>query len=168
MTVRNDAHIIAASDLIDTLALNISVLGRQTSGLTHADSLLQPAPRGNCLNWIAGHLALHREYMLQDLSLEPEVGEGALLRYARESMPIAEDGPDVVPFSNLLDILARQQDRLADALASASPEDLGTAAPLNAEKSVAGHLQFLCWHEAYHVGATELLRQLAGTDDKVI
>jgi hypothetical protein len=32
------------------------------------------------------------------------------------------------------------------------------------EKAVAG----LHWHETYHVGQLELLRQLAGTDDAII
>jgi len=27
---------------------------------------------------------------------------------------------------------------------------------------------FLCWHESYHTGQTEALRQLAGKNDKVI
>jgi len=29
-------------------------------------------------------------------------------------------------------------------------------------------LNFLLWHETYHVGTTEQLRQLAGKNDKVI
>jgi hypothetical protein len=31
-----------------------------------------------------------------------------------------------------------------------------------------GVLAFLNWHEAYHVGQLELLRQLAGKNDQVI
>ncbi len=29
-------------------------------------------------------------------------------------------------------------------------------------------LHFLCWHETYHIGQTELLRQVIGKNDKVI
>jgi hypothetical protein len=34
--------------------------------------------------------------------------------------------------------------------------------------SVAQWLHFLLWHEAYHLGNLEILRQLTGKDDKVI
>lgn len=168
MTERNDASVFTASDLIDMLALNLNVLGRQTAGLSHEDSLLQPQPRGNCLNWIVGHIARHREYMLQDLGLSPEVREGVLGRYDRGSAPVTEEGPDIVPLPNLLDILQRQQDRLAEALGAAAADLLASPAPLNDQKSIGGHLHFLAWHETYHLGTTELLRQFAGTDDQVI
>ncbi|MEM8861967.1 MAG: hypothetical protein AAGD96_26900, partial [Chloroflexota bacterium] len=36
------------------------------------------------------------------------------------------------------------------------------------ERTVAERLLFLAWHEGYHVGQTEYLRQLAGKDDKII
>jgi uncharacterized damage-inducible protein DinB len=36
------------------------------------------------------------------------------------------------------------------------------------EITLANRLFFLYFHETYHTGQTELLRQLAGTDDKVI
>ena len=36
------------------------------------------------------------------------------------------------------------------------------------ERTRLQRLQSLLWHETYHVGQLELLRQLAGTDDKVL
>jgi hypothetical protein len=168
MTDSNNTSVLNANGLVEMLALNLTLLGRQTNGLTHEDSLLQPSPRGNCLNWVLGHIARHREYMLQDLGLSPEVGEGILGRYDRGSEPVTEDGTDIVPLSSLLEILQRQQDRLAESLAGASGETLSQPAPLNDQKSTGEHLHFLAWHETYHLGSTELLRQLAGTDDQVI
>ncbi len=35
-------------------------------------------------------------------------------------------------------------------------------------RSVGAWLHFLLWHETYHVGQMEYLRQLAGVNDKVI
>ena len=168
MPETNETPVLTASGLVEMLALNLTLLGRQTKDLTHEDSVLQPQPRGNCLNWVVGHIARHREYMLQDLGLSPEVGEGILGRYDRGSEPVTEDGTDIVPLPNLLEILQRQQDRLADALLTASAAELGAPAPLNDQKSTGAHLHFLAWHETYHLGSTELLRQLAGTDDQVI
>lgn len=159
---------LSSTDITNILGVNVVVLGKQTAGLTHRDSLLQPSPRGNCLNFVTGHIALHREYMLQDLGLEPEVGEGALARYARESEPILGDSEEVLQIDDLIAIITRQQDRILEALETMSDDDLAHPAPLNESKTVAGHVLFLAWHEGYHLGQTELLRQLAGTDDKVL
>jgi len=168
MTYSAVAAPLAVSDLADTLRVNLIVLGKQTAGLTHGDSLRQPSPRGNCLNFVLGHIALHREYMLQDLGLEPEVGEGALARYAKDSDPIVEDSEEVLQLEDLIGIFGRQHDRIQVALDSLPEEELAQPAPLNESKTVAGHLLFLAWHEGYHLGQTELLRQLAGTNDKVM
>ena len=32
------------------------IMRQQTADLDHTDSLLQPQPGGNCLNWVMGHL----------------------------------------------------------------------------------------------------------------
>ena len=40
--------------------------------------------------------------------------------------------------------------------------------PAGHERSLGEQLSFLSWHETYHVGQTEALRQLAGKNDKVI
>jgi len=48
-------------------------------------------------------------------------------------------------------------------------EDLDKEIGEDEEKVTLGmRIEFLSWHEAYHTGQTEYLRQLAGTDDKVI
>jgi hypothetical protein len=38
----------------------------------------------------------------------------------------------------------------------------------NNPRPLGGFLAFLDWHESYHVGQLELLRQLAGKVDKII
>lgn len=32
------------------------ILRLNVAGLTHEESLIQPRPGGNCLNWVMGHL----------------------------------------------------------------------------------------------------------------
>jgi hypothetical protein len=95
----NPAAIISAQQIGKAYARNLWVLKQQTEGLTHADSLLQPAMRGNCLNWILGHLAVHRDYVLDALGREKVVGDTAIARYGRESAPILGDGDGVLPFA---------------------------------------------------------------------
>ena len=94
---------------------------------------------------------------------------GAGARYARESDPITADGPGVLPLEELLAVLARSQDALARALARATPEELARPLPAGERTvTVAERVFFRYFHETYHVGQTELLRQLTGVDDKII
>jgi uncharacterized damage-inducible protein DinB len=140
----------------------------QADGLSHADSLRQPPFRGNCLNWVLGHMAGNRDVILQALAAQPVMGAAAS-RYERESEPITGDGPGVLPLGELLAILGQSQEALADALGRATEEDLAREIPRGQRTAQLGQwIFFLYFHETYHVGQTELLRQLAGKDDKVI
>ncbi|MGC4107412.1 MAG: DinB family protein [Thermomicrobiales bacterium] len=152
----------------ESLGRNQHVLGRQVAGLTHADSLLQPQPRGNCLNWVVGHMAASREKMLSVIGEETVFGPDALAHYVRGSEPILADGDGVLPLADLLSGFDAQQDRLARAIAAASPEALAQPSPGMEGMSVIEELQFHAWHETYHLGQTDLLRQLSGVDDCVI
>lgn len=147
------------------------VLDRQTEGLSHADSLRQPAPRGNCLNWVLGHIALHREFMLATLGHEPVLSQEALARYVRGSQPITGDGDGVLPLDELLATLSSQQERLSSAIDTMPAESF--TAPVQAktddpDATVLDELTVLAWHETYHLGQTEYLRQLSGVNDAVI
>ena len=51
------------------------VVGANLAGLTHEDSLVQPRPGGNCLNWVLGHLLTVYDGTLPLLSQEPVMGE---------------------------------------------------------------------------------------------
>ena len=47
---------ITIRDLQRILEMENEIIHDQTAGLSQADSLLQPQPGGNCLNWVVGHL----------------------------------------------------------------------------------------------------------------
>lgn len=158
---------LSASDISGLLDVNLFLVTKHTDGLSHQDSLLQPAPRGNCFNWVLGHIALYREYMLQDLGLTPEVGEVALARYAKDSEPIVGDGDGVRQVDDLIAIIGRQQERMLASLASMSDSELARTSSRNDSKTVAGNVLFFAWHEGYHLGQTEVLRELGRTDDKL-
>lgn len=168
MSATPSPPILSAQGLADLFATNTRIIGRQVAGLTHADSLLQPSVRGNCLNWVLGHIIVHRDYVLEAMSEEKVLGEDAVGRYDRDSQPITGEEPDVLPLETLLEALNTTQERIADALSRATDESLAGLAPKSEPATVARQVTFLLWHESYHVGQTELLRQLAGTDDKVI
>ena len=114
---------ITTQQLSEAFGRNVALLKQQADGLSHADSLRQPPFRGNCLNWVLGHLAGNRDAILQALGAKP-VLDAAADRYARESDPITGDGPGVLPLEELLAILTRSQEALAAALARTTEEDL--------------------------------------------
>ena len=65
------------------------VLQVNVKDLTHEESLIQPHPGGNCLNWVVGHLVCIYGEILPLLGQEPVMKE-ALKRYARGSAPIED------------------------------------------------------------------------------
>lgn len=163
------APILTAGQLAELYNTNAAILGRQLDGLSHADSLLQPESRGNCLNWIVGHIAVHRDYVLEAMGQPKILGDEIVPRYDRGSDPITSaDDEGVLPLETLVEAITRQQEQIAATLATITPEHLAQPAPKSEPATVQRMTTFLLWHEAFHVGQTEYLRQLAGKNDKVI
>lgn len=160
---------ITPQELVDAYAENLAIIKQQTAGLTHADSLLQPPCRGNCLNWVLGHIAASRNGLLKLLGEEAVLSDAQAARYDYGSEPVTGEGEGVLRMEKLLAALERAQERIAAGVGRATPGDLGRQIDLGWRTSTLGqHVFFLYFHDTYHTGQTELLRQLAGTDDHVI
>jgi uncharacterized damage-inducible protein DinB len=160
---------LSTNDLITAFQRNVGVVKAQTEGLTHADSLMQLPFQGNCLNWVLGHLAANRDDILELLGKPPVLG-AAGERYQRESAPLIGEEDGVLRLEDLLARLDQAQERLSAALGRLSEADLARELTLgnNRTRTLAQQVFFLYFHETYHVGQTELLRQLTGKNDKVI
>ena len=157
---------ISAAEMIFLLSRNLQVIEAQSESLTHADSMLQLPFRGNCLNWVLGHVLVYRDAMLKLAGAEPlwDAVRSRPYLYGSESMK-ADD--DAVELDIILADLRRSQGRLAAALAALGEEQL------NADSCDHGDdlrecLLELVWHDGYHAGQTEYLRQLAGVNDQVM
>ncbi len=143
------------------------VVAHQTDGLTHEDSLLQLPFRGNCLNWVLGHCLVSRQNVLKMLGIQGSWTEEEIARYTFDTEPItAADDPAILSLERLLADFDLTQKQLEEGFAEVSEQQL--AETNENGRSVAERLLFLAWHEGYHLGQTEYLRQLAGKDDKVI
>ena len=86
--------------------------------------------------------------------------------YLRASKKITEDGPGVTPLDVLITLMVRSGRQLEDALAD-------TDEILFQEEDDEGHtllskIRFDLWHETYHTGQTDLLRQISGMNDHII
>jgi hypothetical protein len=161
---------ISPAQLAEAFHRNAQIIHMQAKGLTHEQSLAQPPFRGNCLNWVIGHAVSSRNGVLRLLgegpALDPEVAE----RYSRDSQPISGVEEAALPLEELLAALDRSQERITAALASASEEQLSREEAYfgRSTRRVIDWVFFLYFHDCYHAGETGVLRQLAGTDDKII
>jgi uncharacterized damage-inducible protein DinB len=161
--------VITTTDLIGGLERNLGIIKAQTEDLSHADSLLQLPFRGNCLNWVLGHMAENRNTLLRFLGEEAILSEAHAARYGYGSEPVCGDGDDILTLEQLLAALEQSQGALAARLETITPEEMAREEESFLGTTTLGQLVFfLFWHESYHVGQPEYLRQLAGKDDKVI
>jgi uncharacterized damage-inducible protein DinB len=144
------------------------VLRLNVDGLTQEDSLIQPQPGGNCLNWVVGHLVrTYSEILLPLLGQEPVFGKDVLKRYGRDSGELRE-ASEALPLEELLAGWDETTDRVVAGLAAMTPEALDKPAPFsprnNPDETVRSLLTILMFHQAYHCGQTGLLRRMAGKE----
>ena len=160
---------LSTQDFVRLLTIENQLIRDQTAGLTQADSLIQPQPSGNCMNWVLGHILESQVSMLTLLGGSSPVDPAQLEIYRRESQPITAEGPGVLPIERLLEGL--------DAVSTAIRERLSQMAPPEFERpiqqgertfTVGWRFLFLHFHYTYHLGQLELLRQLAGHGEKIV
>jgi len=156
--------------LAEAFERNMLVVQAQVAGLSHEDSLLQTPYRINCLNWTLGHLLDGRGEVLEMLGAARTVAQTETACYIRESDPVLEDGPGVIPLERLIAALHESQAAITAALTALDEEAMAEEADVGEGKMVplGTRLFFLYFHDTYHTGQTELLRQVAGTGDKII
>ena len=160
---------IDAGQLAKAFARNTEILRMQTEGLTHEDSLLQTPYNINCLNWTLGHILVYRDRAITSAGGEAQFPNGELDRYRRESEPIIADGPGVLPLPQLVAAVASSQEAIDGTVGRLSDEEFATESEIDGRMvSLARRLHFDYFHDTYHTGQTELLRQVAGTNDAII
>jgi uncharacterized damage-inducible protein DinB len=160
---------IDPEQLANAFGLNLNIIRMQTEGLTHEDSLLQPSFRSNCMNWVLGHIATNRNRVLTTLGEEPVLSAEETVRYETSSDPITGEEEGILTLVMLLAALERAQEKIAAALGKITVEELAREIEVGDRTMTLGQRLFgLYFHETYHTGQTEILRQLAGMDDKVI
>jgi uncharacterized damage-inducible protein DinB len=160
---------IDPEQLANAFGLNLNIIRMQTEGLTHEDSLLQPPFRGNCLNWVLGHIATNRNRVLTALDEKPVLTAEETALYEAGSEPITGEEDGILTLVMLLAALERAQEKIATTLGRITVEELASEIEAGDRSMTLGQRLFgLYFHETYHTGQTETLRQLAGMDDKVI
>jgi hypothetical protein len=144
---------------------NHVAITRNCEGLVHNETLIRPTPKGNCANWVLGHIVHDRSAVLTLVKEQPLWGEAEGAMYARESKPL-EPG-DALPFPRLLADLEETQVRLRRGLEALTPGELDVKHEDGASRPRGAQLHFLHFHEAYHAGQLGLLRRMAGKDGAI-
>lgn len=156
---------ISPQYMVNMFNRNVRIIGMQINGFTHEDSLLQPPFYGNCMNWVIGHIVRSRGSMLKggfDLSLS--LTDEQLHTYDKTA--ITEDGDHVLTLEQLLDGLNQTQQLIEQALTSTPVEKF--TEPFGESGTLGEYVVGFYFHDTYHTGQTEQLRQLTGVNDKVI
>ena len=142
-----------------------AVVRMNTEGVTHEESLIQPRPNGNCLNFVLGHLLNVYDQALPLLGQEPVLGS-ATGRYKRGSPPLT-DAAEALPFGELLAAWDTASERFGAGLGTLTPEAMERPMPGpnsggELTETVRSLLATILFHQAYHAGQTGVLRRIAG------
>jgi hypothetical protein len=135
---------------------NKYVLEVNLKDITQSDSLVSPAPGGNCINWIIGHILISRDDLREMLGLTRLCNEEMTLLYKRGSKNI--DSSNAMDIYDLKTMLKDGQEELENAI--------GKTDFSNNEKGLID-LATLAFHEAYHTGQTGILRRITGREGAI-
>lgn len=157
-----------ADEIMNFFGYNSQIIKAQTNGITTEESLLQLPFRANCMNWVLGHIGVYRQSALLSVGGEPIWDEASWGIYGTGSSPLV-DAAVAYPMEKLLADLDTLQQRTGELLTALPEATLLEAKeyPYIGVQPMQVWLNGLVWHETYHVGQLEVLRQLAGKDDEV-
>ena len=138
------------------LARNVAVLEKNAQDLSDAQSYVCAVEEGSHLHWLLGHLIVSRDQMLKALQ-QPRVWSDA----EREQFGGgSQASKDDLTLEALLSALKTSQAALATALETVTEQTLTAKRPNG--MCTGDYLEFLVWHETYHIGQSTLYRRAAG------
>jgi uncharacterized damage-inducible protein DinB len=170
MTTAAPATLSEVEVFRDQARMTQMVLRLNVDGVSQEESLIQPSPGGNCLNWVVGHLACVYNKMLPMLGQEQAMDEGTLKRYDRGAPPI-KDAAEALEMRDLLAVFEKATERVDAGLAGITPEALdqkvSDSPSGNPNETVRSLLGTVFFHQAYHAGQTGILRRIAGKEGAI-
>lgn len=147
-----------------------AVVRMNCEGVSQEESMVQPQPAGNCLNWVLGHLLFVYDQMLPLLGQQAVLQKGALKQYERGSAPLQDPG-QAHDFKDLLTAWDEASKRVDAGLAAFDIRKLDAKAPVSPSndpnETVRSLLSTVFFHQAYHAGQTGTLRRIAGKEGAI-
>jgi uncharacterized damage-inducible protein DinB len=144
---------------------NHKMIQMQVKDVTQAESLLQLPFKGNCLNWVVGHILDTYSICLEWMGQPAIRSEAEASTYGYGSQPMT----DPTRAYDLSDMLKR-----LDLAAKQIPATLDGLAPVELEREIelwlgnvplVDALFYMLCHVYYHTGQLEQLRELAGKNE---
>lgn len=135
---------------------NLKVLVSSADGVDEAGARVPVVEGGSHFHWLLAHLVASRDGLLERIGADRVWTAEAAKAFGRGSAPSVPEG------ATLADHLARlraQQELLDAVLPTLGAEALGREV---GRMTVGGWIEFLAWHETYHVGQATLYRRVAG------
>jgi hypothetical protein len=149
-----------ADRLIESFQTTYWLIGKFSTALTHEDSVVQPSFKANTFNWVLGHILVGRDRVLRLLDQAPVLDSTETKLY--ETGSIAVDVKTAISLDRLLHSLDKSQTVLVEGLQALTPEALAEISDDKRMQSVGDRIAGLHWHETYHIGQLEILRQVSG------
>jgi uncharacterized damage-inducible protein DinB len=138
--------------------------------VTHEESVSQPEPGGNCINWVLGHLTVTYDQFLQLLGEQPVLGADAMKLYARGAPPLT-DPALALDFGRLLAAWGEASERVENAIGRVAPDLLDRPVPDspsgNPDETGRTLITTVLWHQAYHAGQLGVLRRAVGKEGAI-
>jgi hypothetical protein len=157
------------SDFIRIISIEHNLIQTQTEGLSQSDTLIEPQPGGNCMNWVLGHLLENQITLLGLLGGKSPIDPAGLEIYRRDSQRLMGTEPGILPLEYLLASHDSMHSALVARLGEMDDADFEQEIQHGERTVTLGwRVLFLNFHFTYHVGQLELLRQLAGRTEKLI
>ena len=145
------------------------IVARNLADVTAEQSLRDPQPAGNNINWVLGHLICIYNVMLPALDQEPVWTEETAAEYARGAKHLAPE--DARPLADLLRDWETVTGRFLAGLGDLTEDRYGDPAPFSPGKdpdeTLGSLLTVLVFHQAYHCGQLGLLRRMAGLETAI-
>ncbi len=150
-------------ELVDSFGTNSWLVSKFGEGLSHEVSTTTPQFRANSFNWVLGHIVVSRDRAIMLLGGEPILiaEETALYETGSDSL----NPETAVALDRLLKAVVESQECLAGGLMAASDEEMTAIYDEERQQTIGDRLKGLHWHETYHVGQLEILRQVGGERD---
>jgi uncharacterized damage-inducible protein DinB len=135
---------------------NLKVLASSAEGVDEAGARVPVVEGGSHFHWLLAHLVASRDALLERLGAERVWTAEAAKAFGRGSAPSVPEGATLADHLGRL----RAQQELLDAVLPTL--DAAALAREAGRMSVGGWIEFLAWHESYHVGQATLYRRVAG------
>jgi hypothetical protein len=146
---------------INQIQLIDRIIAGKVEGLTHADSMKQLPFPGNCMNWNLGHLLVYRYQILGVIDGATEADPEEFAIYGAGSEPLT-DSDAAIPLETLVERLGVASEAIVAALQAMPAGRLDEMYDADNGVTIDDRLQFyLIFHESYHTGQLEPLRELA-------